>query len=73
MQLEIIHDQIADKIEKILISEKEKTFAQKLLEKMTQEVKEIKESEEVLQQHLETTEGKLNREQTKNDKMMDIC
>ena len=73
MQLEIIHDQIADKIEKILIFEKEKTFAQKLLEKMTQEVKEIKESEEVLQQHLETTEGKLNREQTKNDKMMDIC
>jgi len=37
-------------------------FAVKELEKLNQEIKEIRESEEVLQQHLEQTETKLKAE-----------
>ncbi len=53
MQLDVITEQIAEKIEKILSVEKEKVFAVQNMEKMEQEVKEIRESEEILNQQLE--------------------
>ena len=50
LSLSILQDQIADKIEEILRVEKDKVLAVGEMEKMKQEVKEIKESEEVLNQ-----------------------
>ena len=61
-----------DKIETILKAEKEKNFATEQLEKLKQEVKEIKESEEILNQQLATAEDKLRSEQSKNDKLSEI-
>ena len=60
--LEIITEQIADKIEKVLTYEKERNFALERLEKMTQEVKEIRESEEILTGQLAKTEVKVRTE-----------
>ena len=71
-QLDIIQEQILDKIETILKVEKDAKYAVAQLEKMTQEVKEIKESEEVLTKQLEKAENKLRTEQTKNDKLSEI-
>lgn len=50
LSLSVLQDQIADKIEEILRVEKEKVLAVGEMERMKQEVKEIKESEEVLNQ-----------------------
>lgn len=61
-----------DKIETILKAEKEKNFATEQLEKLKQEVKEIKESEEILNQQLAKAEDKLRSEQSKNDKLSEI-
>lgn len=62
LSLSILQDQIADKIEEILRVEKDKVLAVGEMEKMKQEVKEIKESEEVLNQQLERAEQKLRVE-----------
>ena len=70
--LEIITEQIADKIEKVLTYEKERNFALERLEKMTQEVKEIRESEEILTGQLAKTEVKVRTEQIKNDKLTEV-
>ena len=72
MQLDVITEQIAEKIEKILSVEKEKVFAVQNMEKMEQEVKEIRESEEILNQQLEKAESRLKSEQSKNDKLTGV-
>ena len=48
LQLEVIQETIAAKVEEVLRVEKERAFAHEKMEKMEQEVKEIRESEEVL-------------------------
>ena len=72
LSLSVLQDQIADKIEEILLVEKDKVLAVGEMERMKQEVKEIKESEEVLNQQLERAEQKLRVEQSKNDKLTGV-
>ena len=47
--------------------------AVEMMQKMTQEMKEIREAEEILNQQMENLDKKLRSEQDKNDRLSKVC
>ena len=72
MELEILKDQILDKIEDVLKVEKEKNFATDKLANMQQNYKETKEELDILTEQLSNIEFKLKAEHSKNDKFVQV-
>jgi len=56
----------------VLTKEKERTFAVQKMGQMEQEMKELRESEEIIGKRLDVAELKLRSEQVKNDKLMEV-
>lgn len=72
MQLDIIQEQIASKVEEMLRIEKEKVTAVEKMHKMEQEVKEMREAEDVINQQLDQSQKKLRAEKVENEKLAKI-
>lgn len=69
LQLDIIQDSIAAKIEELLNIEKEKRSAVEKMITMEQECKEMRDNEAVLNQHLEENQKKLRNEKVECAKL----